>query len=389
MINDLKSRLKNHRKFAPPLEGIAFEYGFNTNQVDPWAKYWAEEYNFKERENYFNQFPHYKTNIQGLDIHFIRVKPHVPAGVTRVPLLLLHGWGGSIREFYDVIPLLTTPSEEHGFVFEVIVPSLPGFGFSDPAVRPGMGPAQMGVILRNLMNRLGHEKYYLQGGDWGAITANTIATMFPNEVLGYHTNMMIALNTWTEVKTLTGVIAAAQGAVSNNPIVPLIEETAFFFMQATKPDTIGLMLTESPVSFLAYMLEKFSVMTRYDKKTLADGGLYEDFTREQLIDNLMVYWSTNSITSSVRLYAEGFSNKYRGLKMDESSSPVPTWALYAKHEIFRQPLNNLKFPNIIGATVLDEGGHFVAFQLPQVFAADVFKAVKAFMGYHNNMKCEL
>ncbi|KPI98606.1 Juvenile hormone epoxide hydrolase [Papilio xuthus] len=131
MIKDLRNRLKNHRPFTPPLEGIAFQYGFNTKAIEPWLKFWAEEYPFKEREAFFNKFPHYKTNIQGLDIHFMRIKPQVPAGVDVVPLIILHGWPGSVREFYEAIPLLTQQQPGYNFAFEVIAPSLPGFGFSD------------------------------------------------------------------------------------------------------------------------------------------------------------------------------------------------------------------------------------------------------------------
>ncbi|KPJ20778.1 Juvenile hormone epoxide hydrolase [Papilio xuthus] len=130
MIKDLKDRLKSHRPYIPPLEGVGFEYGFNSKQMNSWVKYWAEEYPFAAREQLFNKYPQFKTNIQGLDIHFIRVKPEVPAGVQTVPLLLLHGWPGSVREFDAAIPLLTAVSKDRDFALELIVPSLPGYGFS-------------------------------------------------------------------------------------------------------------------------------------------------------------------------------------------------------------------------------------------------------------------
>lgn len=130
MITDLKYRLKNTR-YTEPLEGIAFQYGFNQKILKNIVEFWANEYDFVKSETYLNQFPHFVTNVQGLDIHFIRVKPKVSNGNIKVlPLLLLHGWPGSVREFYKLIPLLTTPKKDSDFVFEVIVPSLPGFGFS-------------------------------------------------------------------------------------------------------------------------------------------------------------------------------------------------------------------------------------------------------------------
>ncbi|KAI5630694.1 juvenile hormone epoxide hydrolase [Phthorimaea operculella] len=131
MIEELKQYLKSSRKFAPPLEGVGFEYGFNTNNMDSWLKYWAEEYNFQEREQFFNQYESYQTLIQGLNIHFIHVKPQVSEEVEVVPMLLLHGWPGSVREFYETIPLLTAVDKTRNFALELIIPSLPGFGWSD------------------------------------------------------------------------------------------------------------------------------------------------------------------------------------------------------------------------------------------------------------------
>ncbi|XP_045762924.1 juvenile hormone epoxide hydrolase-like [Maniola jurtina] len=389
MIKDLIYRLKNHRKFVPPLEGIAFEYGFNTNQIDPWVKYWTEEYNFKQRETFFNQFPHYKTNIQGLDIHFISVKPQTPAGIYTVPLLILHDWASSFREFYDAIPLFTTSTEGCDFVFEPIVPSLPGFGFSDAAVRPGLGPAQMGVILNNLMRRLGHKKYYLQGGGgWGSIIAITMVTLFQKEILGFHTNLHLLLNSCSEIQTLAGVMSAAQGAPGSEIFATIIEETGYLHLQATKPDSLGVGLTDSPVGLLVYILEKFSVFTRVENRYLPDGGLYNDYTRVELVDNLMVYWTTGTITTSMRLFAEAFSKKQWNLRINELPTSVPFWALQANNTFLAQPINPLKFHNIVGVTTLDDGGNFLAFELPQAYVADVFRAVKAFIEFRI-IRCEL
>ncbi|XP_052740876.1 juvenile hormone epoxide hydrolase-like [Bicyclus anynana] len=393
VIYDLKSRLRNHRAVVPPLRGIGFQYGFNQQQVDPWVQYWTEQYDFKQREKFLNKFPQYKTNIQGLDIHFIWVKSGwVPAGVTCVPLLMMHGWPGSVREFYEAIPLLTTPTD--GVVFELVVPSLPGYGFSDGAVRPGMGPAQIGVVLKNLMNRLGYKKFYIQGGDWGAIVGNAMATMYQKEVLGLHSNQLIIMDSGTEVQTLiTGVMAAMQ--LQSNEFDPIlsavVEETGYMHILATKPDTVGIGLSDSPVGLMAFILEKFSTWTHLEDRSLKDGGLSLHFTRDQLIDNLMIYWITNCITTSSRLYAEAFSNAYRALGIDEFPTEVPTWKLEAENEnIFVQEVNMKKFPNLMGITRTAAGGHFLAFELPKIFAQDVFKGVKAFRKFHEdnkNCKC--
>ncbi|XP_026738425.1 juvenile hormone epoxide hydrolase-like isoform X2 [Trichoplusia ni] len=401
MIKDLRSRILNRRKFTPPLEGVAFEYGFNTKQIDGWLSYWAEEYNFSERETFLNQFPHYKTYIQGLDIHFIRVKPQVPQNVEIVPLLLMHGWPGSVREFYEAIPLLTRQQPGYNFAFEVIVPSIPGYGFSQGAVRPGLGAPQVSVIFKNLMNRLGYDKFYIQGGDWGAIIASTMATIFPEVILGHHSNMLTTHNSKSTLKMFIGAYFPSFVMPEHlvDRLYPLsslfayvMEEFGYMHLQATKPDTIGIPLTDSPAGLLAYILEKFSTWTKRSHKFKEDGGLEFRFTKDQLLDNLMIYWSTNCITTSMRFYAENFNKKASSYGLSDITTPVPTWALQAKDEIFYQPpsLIKTKFTNLINNTVLDDGGHFLAFELPKIFTEDVFKAVKAFKEFHEkNKKTEL
>ncbi|XP_053620263.1 juvenile hormone epoxide hydrolase-like isoform X2 [Plodia interpunctella] len=400
LVQDLKSRLKNHRPFTPPLEGIGFEYGFNGKTLETWVKYWADQYPFSEREKFLNQFPQYKTNIQGLDIHFIRVKTQVPQGVQVVPLLLMHGWPGSVREFYEAIPLLTKQREGYDFVFEVIVPSIPGYGFSDGAVRPGLAAPQAAVIFRNLMHRLGFKKFYIQGGDWGALIASCLATLFPDEILGHHSNAAIVQTSGNMLKHILGSFMPSLVVESNlmDRMYPLskyfsflLEEMGYMHLQATKPDTVGTSINDSPAGLLAYVLEKFSTWTREEHRSKLDGGLEFRFTKDQLIDNLMIYWTSKSMTTSMRFYAENMSKKTFALKIDEVKTPVPTWALQAKHEIMYNPPSFLKvkYMNLINTTVLDDGGHFFALELPKVFADDVFKAVKAFREWHAKRKSEL
>ncbi|XP_026756628.2 juvenile hormone epoxide hydrolase-like [Galleria mellonella] len=400
MINDLRSRLRNHRAFTPPLEGIGFQYGFNSKALDPWIRYWAEEYPFREREKYINKFPQFKTNIQGLDIHFLRIKPQVSGNVEVVPLLLVHGWPSSVLEFYSVIPLLTAVNKGKDFVFELIIPSIPGYGYSDAAVRPGLGAIEVAVVFRNLMHRLGHKRFYIQGGDWGAVICSNMATLFPNEVLGHHTNLGVQ----RDLKSILAefLIAIYPSLFVDSELVErlyplskslsfLIEESGYFHIQATKPDTIGVALTDSPVGLLAYNLEKVSVATRAHNRELEDGGLTKYFTREHLIDNLMFYWATNSVTSSMRLYAESVCKKQLSMKVIEHPTPVPTWVIQAKYEISYQPpiILRLKYPNLVNVTVLHDGGHFLATELPRVFADDLFTAVQSFRNFNRNIKTEL
>lgn len=185
-----------------------------------------------------------------LNVHFIHVKPtaKASAGQTVVPLLLIHGWPGSVREFYEIIPKLTAANKHHNLVFEVVVPSLPGYGFSQGASKTGFGPVEMSVVLRNLMIRLGHQRFFIQGGDWGSILGSHIATIFPENVLGYHSNMCFSNGASTHLKIfIAGFYPTAFVDAKyvdfhfprSERIIYQLIETGYFHLQATKPDTIG------------------------------------------------------------------------------------------------------------------------------------------------------
>lgn len=248
VLKDLKRRLEAARPLTPPLEGIQHQYGLNTNLLKEIVEFWKTRYNWKERESFLNKFPQYKVNIQGLDIHYIHVKPEVKSDVQVLPILLLHGWPGSVREFYELIPLLTKVDKKRDYVFEVIVPSLPGYGFSEGAVRPGLGMLEMSVVLKNLMERLGYKQYYLQGGDWGGALVQIIATLFPEKVLGMHSNSCFVLSPLANFVTYLGsfyprLVVEKEHESKVYPMSShykyLIEESGYMHIQATKPDTVG------------------------------------------------------------------------------------------------------------------------------------------------------
>lgn len=185
-----------------------------------------------------------------LNIHFIHVKPSAKesAGKTVVPLLLIHGWPGSVREFYEIIPKLTTANAHHNSVFEVIVPSLPGFVFSQASSKTGFGPVEISIVLRNLMIRLGHQQFFVQGGDWGSLLGSHIATIFPQNVLGYHSNLCFINNPVTNLKAFiasfypTAFVDAKYVDFHfprSEKFIYTIVESGYFHLQATKPDTVG------------------------------------------------------------------------------------------------------------------------------------------------------
>ncbi|GJQ78773.1 Jheh2 [Trypoxylus dichotomus] len=388
VIEDLTKRLNSTRILTPPLEGIQQQYGFNTNTLKPILDYWANKYDWREREKFLNLFPQFKTNIQGLNIHYIHVKPGVPEGTPVLPLLLLHGWPGSVREFYKIIPLLTKLTEKYDFVFEIIAPSLPGFGFSDGAVRSGLGTAEMAVIMKNLMLRIGHDKFYVQGGDWGSVIVATIATLFPEHVLGLHTNMPVAFAPRSFLKILLGslwppFIVDEENEDKMYPLMNvysnLLYESGYFHIQATKPDTVGVGINDSPAGLAAYILEKFSTGTNRTYREREDAGLLEKYTYDELLDNLMYYWLPQSFTTASRIYAEAFSKRQLSLGLNKIpiSMEVPCAVAIFPNEIAYYPdwILRDKYANLVHRSNFNEGGHFAALEVPQTLSEDIFKAV--------------
>ncbi|KAH0535869.1 hypothetical protein KQX54_019788 [Cotesia glomerata] len=387
-VNDLKSRLKNTRDLARPLEGTGWTYGtsgtfLKKNIVD----YWLNKYDFKKRLAYLNKYDQFKTNIQGLDIHFIHVKPKNTQGKKVLPLLILHGWPGSVREFYELIPMLTSPQADHDFVFEVIAPSLPGFGFSSPAVRPGLGSKEMAVVMMNLMRRLGFDKFYTQGGDWGSIIVGQMATLFPQHVLGIHSNFCGVLGFKTTLKTFLYSFfpSLLLPKEDHHLLYPMkkhffskLLETGYLHIQATKPDTVGIGPSDSPASLAGYVLEKFSSATNSAYKTRDDGGIYEKFTADALIDNLMMYWIPNSMTTAMRIYAESFNlqsglnEMYWPILVPSACAQFPNELIFFPEEFLRD-----KFYNLIQVTRMPRGGHFAALEEPKLLSDDVWKFVAA------------
>lgn len=400
IVNDLRERLMHRRPFVEPLEDAGFTYGFNTNFLTQVLDFWQNKYDFKERENFLNKYKHYKTNIQGLDIHYVHVKPEVAADVPVLPLLLLHGWPGSIREFYELIPKLTTKNPEHNFVFEIIAPSLPGFGFSQGPSRKGFGPVEIAVTIRNLMKRVGHAKYYVQGGDAGHAIGSVMATLFPDEVLGFHTNFPMLLA--SSLATFFTVFGSIWPSLIVEPELQsrmyplgehaarLIEESGYLHLQASKPDTIGIALTDSPAGLAAYILEKFSAWTNPEYKKASDGRLLERFQLTHLLDNVMIYWASNSITTSVRIYAETLNKRALALRLDDIPTDVPTWGIKFKHELQFHPdcILRMKYKNYLQSTVVEDGGHFAALEMPDVMANDIYQAVDTFVEFHGGQKSQ-
>ncbi|CAH1396964.1 unnamed protein product [Nezara viridula] len=324
-LKELKEKLDKPRSFTPPLEGIGFEYGINTDYLKDILQFWRTKYNWTERETYLNSFPQFTTQIGGLNIHFLHAKvdPVKSKGKQVLPLIVLHGWPGAVREFYNLIPLLTTPQPDSNFVFEVVIPSLPGHTFSQGASKPGLAPAKIAVLFNELMSRLGHDKYYVHGGDWGSVIGNNMAILNPDKVLGYHSTFCLASNFQSRIRTLVAYLFP-RFFVDESLQEQYVKQFANFYLleggylhiQSTKPDTIGVAMNDSPTGLAAYILEKFSTWTNKNWRSLPNGGL-DNLNKVELIDHIMLYWLTKSITTSMRIYKENFSGEYMSLGIEK------------------------------------------------------------------------
>jgi len=363
-ITDLQDRLVRSR-VPDQLENVSWEYGMDRSYLIELVDYWQNNFDWKLQQDNLNQFDQYKTEIEGLDIHFIHQKSDQ---ANAIPLLLVHGWPGSISEFTKIIGPLTDPEAHGGNAsdsFHIIAPSLPGFGFSDKPTQSGYSPEKIAHLLAGLMQRLGYEQYALAGGDWGAIINRHLANNYPERLIGLHSNMMLASE--PEDEALRNAVTeeeqtarAARGAFMEN-------ERGYQRIQGTKPQTLGYGLNDSPAGLAAWIVEKFHGWT--DMPQGAEGDLDNHFSKDELLTNVSIYWFTQTITSSARIYYE---NSKTSVAKPIGYIDVPTGAAIYPAEIFITPKSWAEGSyDLIHWTVMDEGGHFAALEQPESYLQDL------------------
>ncbi|XDV41507.1 hypothetical protein PO909_010371 [Leuciscus waleckii] len=389
-IEDLHRRLDQTRSF-PSLEDSQFNYGFNSKYLDKVVSYWRNDFSWSKQVDKLNKYPHFKTKIEGIDIHYVHVKPkNLPEGTRAVPLMMVHGWPGSFYEFYGIIPLLTEPASPDDIAFEVICPSIPGYGFSEAPHKKGFDSVCAAHIFNKLMKRLGFNQYYVQGGDWGWLITTNMTQLEPNAVKGLHVNfappakpgllMVLSLLFGRRFPKLFGFTEHDVKRLfpcMEKLVVNAVKETGYMHIQATKPDTAGRGLNDSPVGLAAYILEKFSTWTDPEFKKLEDGGLERKFSLDDLLTNVMIYWTSRCIISSMRFYKENFA---KGLDQPHAKLPVyvPTGVACFPNELMHSPKLwvTQKFRRLKTYTPMARGGHFAAMEEPQLLAEDVQNFVK-------------
>jgi pimeloyl-ACP methyl ester carboxylesterase len=319
--------------------------------------YWAEKYDWREREARINAFPQFKTTIDGLGIHFLHVRS---AEKNALPLLITHGWPGSIVEFLEAIPLLVDPAGHGGDArdaFHVVAPSLPGYGFSDKPASKGWNVEKIGGAWKQLMARLGYGRYVAQGGDWGSMVTTAVGVQDPEHCAAIHLNMPVAPPDPTTLASPTPQEQQALAALQHYSAW----DSGYSKQQSTRPQTLGYGLADSPAGQAGWILEKFWAWTD------SNGHPENVLSRDAMLDDIMLYWLPNAGASSARLYWESFQNPSLG------EVPVPTGCSIFPKEIIRSSRRwaEKRFKNLIYWNELSRGGHFAAFEQPELFVDEV------------------
>jgi pimeloyl-ACP methyl ester carboxylesterase len=358
-LDDLERRLSQTR-FPDQIPGTEWDYGAELETVRNLVDYWRAEYDWRRHEAELNSHDHFRTRIDGQSIHFLHARsPHANA----LPVLISHGWPGSIVEFLKVLGPLTRPDEHGGDpadAFHVICPSLPGYGFSEVTLSRGWDPRRIAEAFKVLMARLGYDRYGAQGGDWGSIVTTELALLDSDHVCGIHLNMPLAFPDPAVELSEDEKQALAEMEQWEK------DEAGYQKIQGTKPQSLGFGLMDSPAGLAAWITEKFRAWSD------CGGDVESVFTKDELLTNIMVYWVTGTITSSTRLYYEMFKGGRLGLL--EKSVEVPTGVARFPREIMRFPRGWVKNHfNLTHWTAMPRGGHFAAMEQPELFVEDVRK----------------
>lgn len=358
VLNDLQNRLQ-HTRWPDEPEGADWNYGTNPTYLKELVTYWQKDYDWRKHEAELNTLPQFKAEIDGINIHFIHVKGE---GQNPKPLLLTHGWPDSFYRFYKVIPLLTGPESAGGNSeqpFDLIIPSLPGFGFSD---RVALNTDQVAALWAKLMEILGYEQYYAAGGDIGAIVTKSLANQQPDRVIAIHL---------TDVGYPNGQEDWANMSAAEQEFGQFIQqwwyrEGAYNMIQSTKPQTLGYGLNDSPAGLAAWIIEKFNSWSD------TNGNIENSFTKDELLTNIMIYWVSQTINTSIRTYLENARAGWSGqpspsaeyvktpsaVSIFPAEAPVPIeWA---------QRMVNVKRFN-----KMEKGGHFAALEVPDTWVNEL------------------
>jgi pimeloyl-ACP methyl ester carboxylesterase len=379
-LDDLRRRIKETR--WPEKETVADQsQGVPLATLQKLAEYWGTEYDWRRCEAKLNSLPQFITEIDGLDIHFIHVRSqHEDA----LPLLVNHGWPGSIIEQLKIVERLTDPtahSGDPGNSFHLVIPSMPGYGFSEKPTSSGWGPERMGRAWAELMPRLGYDRYVAQGGDWGAFVVDQMGLQAPEGLLAIHSNMPATVPADVDKASLAGETPSAdlsaQERRAYEQLIRTYGQVEYARMMAARPQTL-YGIADSPVGLAAWLLDHndadgqpaAAVVAALDRVASDTGEL----TRDEVLDNITLYWLTNTGVSASRLYWE-----YKGGFFNAKGVSIPVAITVFPGEQYQAPRTwaEQAYPNLIYFNEVDRGGHFAAWEEPQLFAEEIRAAFRS------------
>jgi pimeloyl-ACP methyl ester carboxylesterase len=339
------------------------------------ARYWETDYEWSTAEAKLNALPQFTTEIDGVDIHFIHVKsPHADA----LPLIMTHGWPGSVIELLEAVGPLTDPPAHGGRAedaFHLVLPSLPGYGFSSEPTEVGWDPGRVARAWAELMHRLGYTRYVAQGGDVGASVTDAMGRQAPEGLLGIHTNLLVPMLGGPPQPAESEQERAALGAITTFRTSGF----GYFLEQATRPQTIGYALLDSPVALAAWMLDHDTDSYQKISRAFLGGQPAGHLTRDRIVDNITLYWLTGTGASAARSYWE--SGRAQAIAAGKAPPDVmlPVGFTTFPGEIFRAPRSWVEkaYPNVIYFNEADKGGHFAAWEEPELFSKEIRAAFKS------------
>lgn len=359
-LDDLQQRLANAR--WPDQETVNdWSQGVPLKKLQSLCEHWQQHYDWRACESRVNNYPQFMTSIDGLDIHFLHIRsPHSNA----TPMIMTHGWPGSILEFMEVIEPLTKPTEhggDAGDAFHLVLPTLPGYGFSGKPTDSGWGVERIAAAWDTLMDRLGYSDYIAQGGDWGSAVTNAIGSLKLPGCRAIHLNMAIATPAEEDLANL----GPRENAALEGFQFYQDWDSGYSKQQSTRPQTLGYALADSPIGQAAWIYEKLYFWTD-------NAGTPEDALGiTKILDEITWYWLTNTATSSARLYWESFNDAFRA----QFDSDIPVGVSIFPKEIFRptETWVRRKYPNLVYWNEVEKGGHFAAFEQPTTLVSELRK----------------
>jgi pimeloyl-ACP methyl ester carboxylesterase len=368
-IDDLRRRIASTRWPRKELVDDRSQ-GVQLATLKALADYWASEYDFGRIEERLNALPQFTTEIDGVDIHFIHVRStHEDA----LPLIMTHGWPGSVIELLEVVGPLTDPTAHGGNAedaFHLVLPSLPGYGLSGQPTAVGWHPGQVAQASAELMGRLGHTRYVAQGGDQGAAVTDELGRLAPEGLVGIHMNLLR-----TALGSVAGLPAESEQERAALEAVNTFRTNGFgyFLEQATRPQTIGYALLDSPVALAGWMLDHDTDSYYKISSAFVEGKPAGNLTRDHILDNVTLYWLTGTGASAARSYWEG--GRATALAAGQAPPPVPVPVGFTTFpgEIFRAPRSWVEhsYPTLVYFNEAERGGHFAAWEEPELFAGEV------------------